>query len=240
MAVTYTTVPIVKKRVKNISDDLEDADLEQFIYEAEAIVDATMKGSLIELFDATKHAILRSLATDIAALKAITYNPGTTFLSLDDANATAEMLNTSIARNLTILSDPRAVAYLISLSTPKETMNKVSTTTVAFNAVAATTLFTVPAGQIFIPVMVVIRAGADAAETDVTFGRVGALTDWLGTTQLDNLDADGDQVKIEQSNVNPPTKAKTYAAGVVFQIDVTVAAGGATNYVDLFGYLVAA
>lgn len=115
---------------------------------------------------------------------------------------------------------------------------KVSTTSVAFNAVAATTLYTVPTGKTFIPVFAIIRAGADAAATDVTFGRVGALTDWLGTIQLDNLDAAGDQVKVEVINANPPTKSKTYAAGVVFQIDVTVAAGGVTNYVDLFGYLI--
>ena len=117
-------------------------------------------------------------------------------------------------------------------------LTKVSTTTVAFDAVAATTLYTVPPGKLFIPVCAVIRAGADALLTDVTFGRVGALTDWLGTIQLDNLDADGDQVKVEQTNANPPTKSKTYAAGVVFQIDVTVAQGGATNYIDLFGFLI--
>ncbi len=115
---------------------------------------------------------------------------------------------------------------------------KVSTTPVAFNAVAATTLYTVPAGKTFMPAMAIIRAGADAGATDVTFGRVGALTDWLGTIQLDNLDAAGDQVKVEVVNSATPVKSKTYAAGVVFQIDVTVALGGATNYVDLFGYLV--
>lgn len=117
-------------------------------------------------------------------------------------------------------------------------ITKVSTTTVAFNAVTATTLYTVLTGKVFIPVLAIIRAGANAALTDVTFGQVGALTDWLGTIQLDNLDATGDQVKIESINANPPTKSKTYAAGVVFQIDVTVAQGGATNYVDLFGYLI--
>ena len=117
-------------------------------------------------------------------------------------------------------------------------LTRVSTTTVAFNAVAATTLYTTPTGKLFVPVLAIIRAGADAGETDVTFGRVGALTDWLGTIALDNLDADGDQVKIEVVNNATPVKSKTYAAGVVFQLDVTVANGGATNYVDLFGYLV--
>ena len=117
-------------------------------------------------------------------------------------------------------------------------LRKLSTTTVPFNATGQTTLYTVLTGKTFIPIMAIIRAGANAALTDVTFGRVGALTDWMGTIQLDNLDADGDQVKIEVANSDPPTKSKTYAAGVVFQIDVTVAQGGATNYVDLFGYLI--
>lgn len=117
-------------------------------------------------------------------------------------------------------------------------LTKVSTTTVAFNAVAATTLYTVPSGKLFIPILAIIRAGADAVLTDVTFGRSTAKTDWMGTIQLDNLDADGDQVKIEVSNIDPPTKSKTYAAGVLFQIDVTVAQGGASNKVDLFGFLI--
>lgn len=117
-------------------------------------------------------------------------------------------------------------------------VQKVSTTPVAFNSVAATTLYTVPVGKIFIPAFCFVRVGADAGETDVTFGRVGALTDWLGTRALDNLNAAGDQAKIELLNSVTPTLSKTYAAGVVLQIDVTVALGGATNYVDLFGYLV--
>lgn len=117
-------------------------------------------------------------------------------------------------------------------------LTKVSTTTVAFNATGQTTLYTVPANKIFIPAIAFLRAGADAALTDVTFGRVGALTDWLNTIQLDNLDAAGDQVKVEQTNANPPTQAKTYSAGTLFQVDVTVAQGGVTNYIDLFGYLI--
>lgn len=117
-------------------------------------------------------------------------------------------------------------------------LTKVSSTTVALDVAAATTLYTVPPGKLFIPVCAVIRAGADAAISTVTFGRVGALTDWLGTITLSNLDADGDQVKIEVANNATPVKSKTYAAGVVFQIDVTAANGGASNKVDLFGYLI--
>ena len=109
---------------------------------------------------------------------------------------------------------------------------------VSFAAVAATTLYTTPSGQLFVPVFIIIRAGADAALTDVAFGRVGALTDFLGTTQLDNLDADGDMVLLMPVPQDAALKLKTYAAGVAFQINVTVAQGGANNKVDLFGYLV--
>ena len=114
----------------------------------------------------------------------------------------------------------------------------ISSTTVAFNAVAATTLYTVPVGKLFIPVIAIIRAGADAVLTDVTFGRSTAKTDWLGTMQLDNLDADGDQILLMPVPQDPALKLKTYAAGVLFQCDVIVAQGGASNKVDLFGYLV--
>lgn len=117
-------------------------------------------------------------------------------------------------------------------------LTKLSSTTVAFNAVAATTLYTVPTNKLFIPVMAIVRAGADAALTDVTFGRSTAKTDFLGTTQLDNLDASGDMVLLMPVPQDPALKLKTYVADVVFQIDVTAANGGATNEVDLFGYLI--
>lgn len=117
-------------------------------------------------------------------------------------------------------------------------LTKISSTTVDFSGVGQTTLYTVPTGKLFIPVFAVIRCGSDAGNTDVTLGRSGSLTDFLGTTQLDNLDADGDQVLLMPVPQDPPLQLKTYAAGVLFQIDVTVASGGATNYVDLFGYLV--
>ena len=117
---------------------------------------------------------------------------------------------------------------------------KVSTTTVDFTVGShgQTTLYTVPTGKTFIPIMAIIRAGADAGDSVVTFGRVGALTDWLGNITLSNLDAAGDHVKVEVINNATPAKGKTYAAAQVFQIDVTTANGGAGNSVDLFGYLV--
>lgn len=114
----------------------------------------------------------------------------------------------------------------------------ISSTIVAFNAVTATTLYTVPTGKLLAPVFILVRAGADAVLTDVTFGRSTAKTDFLGTMQLDNLDADGDQVLLMPVPQDPALKLKTYAAGVLFQCDVIVAQGGASNKVDLFGYLI--
>ena len=139
-----------------------------------------------------------------------------------------------------IQANDQALKVAVDTLEAVESLIKVSTTTVDFTAGATgqTTLYTVPTGKTFIPVMAIIRAGANANATDVTFGRVGALTDWLGTIQLDNLDAAGDQVKVEVVNNATPVKSKTYAAAQVLQIDVTVAAGGAGNSVDLFGYLV--
>lgn len=115
MAVTYTTAALIRKRNSNISSDLVDADIDQFIYEAEGILNATMKASLITTFVATKHAILRSAATDLATLATITYNPGTAFLELKDAKAVTDLLQASADRALTLLADPRTVAYLKSL-----------------------------------------------------------------------------------------------------------------------------
>ena len=116
-------------------------------------------------------------------------------------------------------------------------LTKVSSTAVAFDAVASITLYTVPTGKLFVPIMAIVKAGADAALTDVTLGRSTAKTDFLGTVQLDNLDADGDQILLMPIPQDPALKLKTYAAGVLFVIDVIVAQGGSSNDVDLFGYL---
>lgn len=236
MAVTYTTATLVRTRIEDIDTTLVDADIDQYIYEAESVIDCIMKRSLKQTFNAETHAIVRGLSTDMAALSCLQYNQEA-FSSPHLSEMTANLLSDSIRLSYYLLNDPKTADYLVD-TTEEEIMMKVSTTTVDFSGVGQTTLYTVPAGQIFIPTMAVIRAGSNAAATDVTFGRVGALTDWKTTVQLDNLDAAGDQVKIEVANVDPPTKNKTYAETVVFQIDVTVAAGGVTNYVDMFGYLV--
>jgi len=117
-------------------------------------------------------------------------------------------------------------------------VTKVSSTTVSLAADAATTLYTVPTGKIFIPVMAIIRIGADAGTTTLTFGRSTAATDWLGTQTLGNLDADGDFGMMMPAIATSPATLKTYAAAVLFDVTVASHAGGAANVIDLFGYLV--
>lgn len=115
MTVTYTTAALVKKRVQDLDVSLTDGDLEENINNAEGQIDAVMRDSLISTFDATKHQILRGCATDIAAYYSIIYDPGGSFLTLADAELTANLLWNSSKRSLEILSDPRTVQYLKSL-----------------------------------------------------------------------------------------------------------------------------
>lgn len=232
---TYTTAALVRTRIEDIDATLVDADIEQYILEAEVIIDCIMKHSLKQTFNAERHAIVRGLATDMAALTCLQYNQDN-FASPHLSEMTANLLANSIRLSYYLLNDPKTADYLIDTD-ETGTMNKVSTTVVDFSGAGATTLYTVPIGQIFIPTMAIVRCGADAGVTEISFGRVGALTDWYSNT-LSNLDAVGDQVTLLPTPQDPAVKLKTYAAEVVFQANIAVAAGGVTNYVDLFGYLI--
>lgn len=112
-----------------------------------------------------------------------------------------------------------------------------SSTTVALNAVAATTLYTVPPGKRCVLTQAILVAGADASTSALTIGQVGALTDFLGTQTLTGINAQYD-VAIMMPVPNATTvMTKSYAAGTVIQADVTTGAGGATNTIYLYGFL---
>ena len=74
MTTTYTTATIVRKRIEDIDTTLLDADIDQYINEAETIIDCIMKHSLKQTFNAQTHAIVRGLTTDMAALSCLQYN----------------------------------------------------------------------------------------------------------------------------------------------------------------------
>lgn len=109
--------------------------------------------------------------------------------------------------------------------------------TLALNAVAATTIYTTPTGKIMIPFGLGLVAGADCGASVLTIGRSTALTDFIASITLSNIDAANDMAWLQPIPNATPVLLKNYAAGVIFQINVTTGLGGATNYVDLFGWL---
>jgi hypothetical protein len=109
--------------------------------------------------------------------------------------------------------------------------------TVDHSAIAATTLFTVPVGYRLLLDQVKIEAAGDEGITDISIGQSAALTDFIGVTQLDNLDAQYDAVKVQPIQANPPAKQKSYAAGAIIQVDVLTAVGNAGNTYMVFGTL---
>ncbi len=112
-----------------------------------------------------------------------------------------------------------------------------STTTFTLASTGQTTLYTVPAGKVLILTKAILIAGADASTSVISIGRSTALTDFLGNQTLSNIDAAGD-VGLLQPIPNATTAlSKSYAAGVVIQINVVTANGGAGNTLMLFGIL---
>lgn len=112
-----------------------------------------------------------------------------------------------------------------------------SITNLPLNADGETTIYTVPAGVRCVLSYAILVAGADAGSTDLTIGADGAETDWLGTQQLDNLDAEHDAVMLMPVPNATPVKIKSYAAGTVIKAVVANNAGGATNTLYLYGML---
>jgi len=119
----------------------------------------------------------------------------------------------------------------------EKSVSLLSSTTVALNANAATTLYTVPVGKRCVLSHAILVAGADAGTTTVSIGQVGALTDFLAINTLSNIDAANDAAILRPVPNTTPLLSKSYAAATVIQMDVTNQAGGATNTVYLFGFL---
>lgn len=113
-----------------------------------------------------------------------------------------------------------------------------STTTLALNANADTTIYTVPTGKRCVLSHAVLVAGADAgATTTLAIGADGAETDFLAANTLSNLDAANDAVILRPIPNTTPLKSKSYAPGTVIQAQVGSQSGGATNTLYLFGFL---
>jgi hypothetical protein len=116
-----------------------------------------------------------------------------------------------------------------------------STTAVSdLSSETQTTLYTVPVGYKLILTEAWLETAGDVgANLVVTIGRSTALTDFVGSTTCSNLDADEDVVILKPVPSATPATNKTYAAGVIIQIDVATAGNAVAGVVYLFGFLVA-
>lgn len=113
-----------------------------------------------------------------------------------------------------------------------------SSTTVALNAVAQTTLYTVPTGKRLVITKAALIAGASGGDAVLTIGKQGSATDFLGAQTLSNLAAQYDVVILQPIPNATPVLNKSYAAGSIIEADVTTGStGGATNTMLLFGIL---
>lgn len=120
MAVTYTTAALVKKGTKWLSSDLVDADIDEYIYQAEGIIDGVMKQTGRGLaptytFDSTLHGAVRDAATSLALFNCIRYDPGA-FPLLEQAEMTENLAYYSALRALTLLADVRITDYVIGMT----------------------------------------------------------------------------------------------------------------------------
>jgi len=127
--------------------------------------------------------------------------------------------------------------YCLAVNLKEKACTLLSVTTVALNANAHTTLYTVPTGKRCILILAVLVAGADAGTTQVSIGANGTETDFIPANTLSNVDAQYDCAILMPVPNTTPTKTKSYAPGTVIEIAVTNQAGGATNTVYLYGTL---
>ena len=115
-----------------------------------------------------------------------------------------------------------------------------SSTTLSFQTAAATTLYTVPTGKRCILFGAAVICGTAASTTAViTFGQVGALTDFLGSQTMTNLAAQYDTVWCLPIPNATPVKTKSYAPNTVIQCNVgTADTDGSTDaIVKLYGMI---
>ena len=119
----------------------------------------------------------------------------------------------------------------------EKSVSLLSTTTVSLAANADTTIYTVPTGKTCILHSAILVAGADASTSDISIGQDTAETDFVGVTNLDNVDAAGDACILAPVPSATPATLKKYVAGTVIQAKVANFAGGATNSLFLYGML---
>jgi len=102
-----------------------------------------------------------------------------------------------------------------------------------------TALYTVPTGYTLLLTKAILVAdeGDVGAALVVTIGQNGAVTDFVGTTNGDYLDAAEDAILMAPVPGATPAMLKRYAAGTVIELDVATAGNDVTGEVLLYGTL---
>ena len=106
----------MQKRVKNISTSLVDADIEEYILQAEGVINLIMKSDydFETNFDATKHRLLRDAATNFAAFYCVLYERNTS-LSKTEWSQTLSVLWKRWVENRQMLEDREVIKHLEGL-----------------------------------------------------------------------------------------------------------------------------
>ena len=114
-----------------------------------------------------------------------------------------------------------------------------STTSITDMSVEAIqNLYTVPVGKKCILAFAFLEVDGDLGAAGViTIGSGAGATDFVGTTNVDNADADGDVILIAPVPSATPATMKAYAAGTVISLDVATGAAAQTGTLYLFGFL---
>lgn len=155
----------------------------------------------------------------------------------DDSGSTWTVHATS-ERAFKIYSAASYYDYVQIGVVPGDIGGLLSTTTVAFNADADTTLYTVPTGKRCILSHAIVVAAADVgATTTVSIGQNTAETDFIPANTLSNLDAQYDAVILQPIPNTTPLKTKSYAAATVIEAQVANQSGAAGNTIYLYGTL---
>lgn len=113
-----------------------------------------------------------------------------------------------------------------------------ATVVTAMNVESERTIYTVPAGKTCILAFALLEADGDLGDAGVvTMGAAGSATNFVGTTNVDNLDADGDYILIAPVPSATPATLKTYPAATAIVLDVATAANAVAGTCYLFGLL---
>jgi len=112
-----------------------------------------------------------------------------------------------------------------------------ATGTIALDAAAAVTLYTVPTGKTCILDKLMIVSSAAMGATTLTVGRSTALTDFLPTQTMTACNGAGSVARLAPVPNATTVEHFEYAAGVIIQANVTAGNGDATNTFYLYGTL---